>query len=315
MEGTVLSLGSVNADFQMRITAPPGSAAMLLAHDMWRLGGGKAANIAYLARLLGREAVLLGRVGNDELAEQALAPLRRAGVDLTAVHHAQGATGVAVVLVPSSGKKQIVLAENANDGWSEEELAAIAWRITHTTAPAILVADYEVPAAAVARAVQVACGRGLPVVIDPAFPERAERDVLALADALTPNESEARKLAGIGQEASLEAVAGALQATLRPPLLCIKLEGGGCLLSWQGGLRHIPSAAEEVVDSTGAGDAFTGALAVALLEGQAPPDAAVFAVAAADLAVAAYGAQPSYARRARTDAQAAAIRARLAHSG
>lgn len=119
MSGTgdpvVISLGSINADFQMRIDRSLKGVETLPAHDFTRLGGGKAANRAFLARKLGHAATLIGRVGTDELAEQALAGVRAAGIDLAGVTAAEGATAVSVIAVLPEGKKAILLAGNAKN--------------------------------------------------------------------------------------------------------------------------------------------------------------------------------------------------------
>lgn len=299
MDGIILALGSINADFQMRLDRPLESATTLLAHDLQRLGGGKAANVAYLARRLGHGARLFGRVGRDDLAEQALSPLRAAGVELADVSHtAASPTGVAMVVIPPSGKKHIVVATNANDAWDDWAVVALCRHIEEAPAASVLAVNCEVPAAVVKAAVACAKGRGLRVVLDPSFPERVDAELLAKVDAVTPNESEARSLkavSGASGDTPLDLARGLLDRG--PGLVCIKLDDGGCLLAQAQGHLHIPAPKVDVVDTTGAGDAFTGALAVALLEGQDAEAAARFAVVVSTLAVTAYGAQPSYPTR------------------
>lgn len=299
MEGTILSLGSINVDFQVRVDQPLGSAEMAHAHDFRRLGGGKAANVAFLARRLGHPARLLGRVGDDELAEQALAPMRAAGVDVSGVSLAPGSgTGVAMIFVPPSGQKHIVLAPDANDNWEYRDIAAVRRRIEATAAPALLVADLEVPARVVKAAAEAARRRGFPIVLDPSFPDRVDAELLGMVDAVTPNETEARRLPGTEdcRAGDLAELARAL-AVAGPQVVCIKRKDGGCLVYADGEQYSIAAAKVAMVDSTGAGDAFTGAFAVARLEGRSPPAAARFAVAASTAAVTGYGAQPAYPDR------------------
>jgi ribokinase len=310
----VLSLGSVNADFHMRVDRAVEAGGTQLAHDFIRLGGGKAANVAFLACRLGVPARLLGRVGDDELREQALEPLRAVGIDLRHVSTAQGcATGVAMIAVAPDGKKTIVLAANANDAWGEADAQAVVSAIRNAPAGSILVADCEIPAPIVNQAVEAARSRGIPVVIDPSPADRVEPRMLANAIAVTPNPSEAEGLTGIKVDGPRAAAEAARRlAGLGVGLVCQKLADGGCLVAHQGCLTLVPPVPVPPVDSTGAGDAFAGALAIALLERRPPTDAACFAVAAASLAVTAYGSQPAYPTRQRVD-ELVPVLARNAH--
>lgn len=226
MSGTgdpvVISLGSINADFQMRIDRSLKGIETLPAHDFTRLGGGKAANRAFLARKLGHAATLIGRVGTDELAEQALAGVRAAGIDLAGVTAAEGATAVSVIAVPPEGKKAILLAGNANNSWDEPAIATMTRLIAEAPKRSILGVDYEVPAAVVRSAV---AGRaGFPVVIDPSWPDRVEPAVLARARAVTPNAEEAGELTGIKvEDADGAARAAARLAERGVPFVAVKL--------------------------------------------------------------------------------------------
>lgn len=296
---TLLSLGSINADFQVRVDEPAGSRETLLAHDLCRLSGGKASNTAFLGARFGHRSLLLGRVGDDELAEQALAPLRQAGVEVDYVGQATGqSTGVSMIMVPPDGKKNIVLATNANDCWDDEAIDAMVAVIEGCDTPACLVLDYEVPASVVRHAIEAAARREIPVVLDPSFPDRMEQNLFSKLHAITPNVSEAEGLVSHPLD-SLEKLTDAARQLQRdgPSVVCIKLGDGGCVMATADETLHIPPTGVEPVDSTGAGDAFTGVFAVALLEGREPREAAAWGVAAANLAVTGYGSQPAYADR------------------
>jgi ribokinase len=296
----VLSLGSINADFQVRLDDLDDFGSTLRpARDLARLSGGKAANVAVLARRLGCEARLLGRVGTDELAGQALAPLRAEGVDLGAVRHAAGQkTGIALLATGPDGSKRSIAAPEANFGFGDDDLEAVAAAVRTAAPGAVLAADYEVDPRAVSRAIGIARARSLPVVVDPSYPHLVQREDLRGVAVLTPNEDEARALAGAGADVPLAEVARAL-AALGPLSICVKLKGGGCLLLHDGQLWHQHAARVKVADTSGAGDAFTGCIAVALAEGQELRQAVLLAVAATELAVTVYGAQPSYPSRIR----------------
>lgn len=295
----ILSLGSVNADFQVRIPHRPEVSETLLAHDFVRLGGGKAANVAYLARRLGVDATLLARVGDDALKEQALQPLRDVGVNLTHVRVVEGSpTGVSMITVPPDGKKGIVLASNANDRWYQTDTAEVREVIESAAAGSVLVVDYEVPPSIVEGAVEAAHACSLPIILDPSPADRVEREPLAKVNLLVPNTSEAKGLTGISVDSVDDAVRAARRLLERGvERVGVKLSGGGCVLASRDSVFHIPALPVEVVDTTGAGDAFAGALAVAVLEGRTPLEAACFAVAASHLTVTGYGSQPAYPTR------------------
>ena len=138
--GIILSIGSVNADFQVRVDQEAGKTTTMLAHDFVRLSGGKAANVAFLARRLGVPATLVARVGKDDLQEQALKPLQEAGVDISYVRKVEGAsTGVSMIAVPPNGKKFIILAANANDLWEKEDEESVRRAIGEAPKGSVLV--------------------------------------------------------------------------------------------------------------------------------------------------------------------------------
>lgn len=146
MGPTIISIGSINADFQMRV-GDSGDEETSRAQRFSRLSGGKAANRAFLARKLGHDARLIGLVGDDDLAEQALVPLRRHGVDVDAVMHAhECATAVSIIMVPETGKKRIVLAPNANEGWQPGHIHAAVLAIEAASPDSVLAMDCEIPA-------------------------------------------------------------------------------------------------------------------------------------------------------------------------
>ena len=295
----LLSLGSINVDFQVRVDQPPDIGQTLLASDFVRLSGGKAANVAFLAKRLGLPARLLGRVGDDMLAEQALGPLRDAGVDLAGVSTAHGcATAVSMIAVLPDGKKSIVLANNSNDAWGDEDVRRVIAAIDEAPEGSVLVADYEVPPRVARQAVRAAAERGLLIVIDPSPASRVDHETLTYATAVTPNPVEAEGLTGIkvdGVEAAARAARRLIARGIRS--VCVKFADGGCLVARDSEMSVVAPVPVPVVDTTGAGDAFAGALAVALIEGRPLIEAASFATAASHLAVTAFGSQPAYPSR------------------
>lgn len=303
----VLSLGSINADFQVRVERPPEGPGTLLAHDLLRTSGGKGANVGVLARRLGTEARLLGCVGDDDLAEQALAGPIQAGVDISLVRRATGPTGLSNILVTPDGDKAIVLALNANDAWAHD--AELVGSHVAEATESILVADLEVPIAVVRAALHAAREANMVVVLDPAPAGRMPDDLLPLVDHVTPDHLEAGEMTGLdaGDDNGAFCAAAALRKR-GAGAAYVKLSSGGCAVASSEGCQVIHGPVDlDVVDTTGAGDAFAGALAWALLAGRSPLDAAGIAVAASSCAVTTYGSQQSYPSPAQLDAMAVRV--------
>jgi ribokinase len=291
----VVSLGSVNADFLVRVPEPPAGSGALLGESLLRTSGGKAGNVAVLAARLGTPARLLGCVGDDDLAAQALRGPESARVNLRGVRRRRGLTGYSSILVPPGGAKTIVLVPNANDAWGDDG-ERVAAEVDAAPDGSVLVADLEVPVALVLAALQVARERGLTTVLDPAPPDRATDELLALADHLTPDHTEAQQLTGEDTAEAAGAARAAVELRKRgAAVVHVKLAGGGCVTATADGLTLVEAPADvPVVDATGAGDAFAGGLAVALVRGRSAVEAAEHAVAASTCAVGGYGSQESY---------------------
>lgn len=299
-EPEIIALGSINVDLQVRTERWPEPGETLLGRDFAMLGGGKAANVAYLARRLGHPARLIGHVGDDVLADHALRPLRDAGVNLRfTVKLPHCATAVSMITVRGGGDKAIVLASNANDSWDEAAARRAAAAVRDAPDGSLLVADLEVPVQVVQRAAQAARARGFRVVLDPSPADRMTDDLYPLAAGLTPNPPETHTLTGIDVREMTSAVRAGEQLVKRGVQAAfVKLGNGGCAVVTSEGGKRVTAPKVKVVDKTGAGDCFAGALGVAMLEGRHPIEAARFAAAAAAFAVTGYGSQPSYPSRA-----------------
>lgn len=303
MSGRILSLGSVNVDVQVRVPRWPAPGETLLVDTFSMLGGGKAANVAYLARKLGVDATLLACVGDDELAARALDPLRAAGVELGWVREAPGTpTGVALIAVRErDADKAILLAGNANDAWSPAAAEDAVLAVRDAPDGSVLVVDLEAPVRVVVDTARAARACGVTVVLDPSPADRVSDELLATCDAAVPNAGEAAAITGVdvGDDAARAIEAGRALCGRGPRLAFVKLRNGGCaVVDRESARAEVVDAPEaKPVDRTGAGDAFAGAVAVALLEGADPVDAARFAAAAAAFAVGGWGSQASYPTR------------------
>lgn len=294
-DAVLLSLGSVNADFQVRVSRRPQVSETLLGTDFERFAGGKAANVALCAQRLGVPARLFGRVGTDDLAAQALGPLRQAGVDLDGVVQvADRGTGVAMITVPPDGKKGIVLAPNANAAWTAADAERIGDSITGAPAGSVLVLDCEVAPEVVHRAMAAAGEAGFQVVLDPSPADRVTDDLIAATTFIVPNAGEAEHLTGIACEDPASArEAGRRLLDRGADVACVKLPDGGCVIVESGAEAPtwIDKVPVDVVDTTGAGDAFAGAFGAALVERRGLVDTVKRAVAASHWVIAGYGSQ------------------------
>lgn len=263
-------VGSINLDFVASAASLPRAGETVTGATLARHPGGKGANQALAAEKLGAEVCLIGRVGDDAMAGEALALLEEFGVDLAGVTtDLAAATGVALIAVDPSGENQIVVAAGANHMVTPEDLPA---RIEGP-----LIVQLELPIetveAAVGRATGFVCAN-----LAPAAP--VSEAFLRRCDLIVVNETEAafygellhhgggRVVITKGADGAALYQRGVMIAQARPPIVT-------------------------AIDATGAGDAFVGAITVAVLDNLVPEDALAFACAAGALAATRPGAQPS----------------------
>jgi ribokinase len=240
---------------------------------------------------------MVGRVGDDVFASQLKANLADAGIDLTYVmDSAKVASGVALIVVNKQGQNIIVVASGANARVTEEDVEAAAPAIT---AADVLLLQLEIPLKSVQRAAEIAHENGVKVILNPAPAQALPDELLSFVDILVPNESETSILTGLPTDSlkDFEASASKLQS-LGVGTILLTLGQQGALLVEPAGLRRYPAfSVERVVDTTAAGDAFVGALAMAIAEGKQVSEAVPWGNAAGALAVTRSGAQPSLPNR------------------
>lgn len=268
--GRVLVLGSLNVDLVASVDRHPRPGETVLADpDLRRFAGGKGGNQAVAAAAAGASVAMAGAVGDDGAGTAYLDRLRAHGVDVAQVDVVPGvATGQAWITVDGDGENAIVVVPGANsrtttpdlDGWGAGD---------------VLLLQLEVPLDVVAATARAAHARGVRVVVNAAPYAALPHDVAALADPLVVNEHEAMLLA---------------DGDVLPGSLLVTFGAAGC--SWDG-VRHEGVAVPlgEVVDTTGAGDAFCGALAAALADGADRAEAVERASRAGAEAVRRLGAQ------------------------
>lgn len=272
MSGRVLVLGSLNVDLVTRVERHPRPGETVAGEGLQRLAGGKGANQAVAAAAAGASVAMVGCVGDDAGGAAYRRRLEALGVDVAGLRVCPGVpTGTAIVTVADGGENSIVVIAGANDLLDEREVAAV-----DALGPGdVLLVQLEVPRAVVCTAVRRAEGRGTRVVLNTAPYAALPPDVVALADPVVANEHEMAALAEAGAE---------------PRSLLVTFGANGA--SWDGVTAPAhPVAPGEVVDTTGAGDAFCGALAAALARGADRAEALDAALAAGAAAVRHPGAQ------------------------
>lgn len=278
MTVNITILGSINLDLVATTARLPVPGETVTGATFARHPGGKGANQALAAQRLGASVRLIGRVGNDAMAAEALALLRVGGVDLTAVSvDPAEPTGVALIAVDATGENLIIVAPGANARLLPDDVPPIAGDA--------LIAQLELPVETIVAAVARFIGF-VTLNLAPARP--LPEELLRRADLIVVNETEA---AFYG--AALNACPGMIAVTLGAR--------GAKLLRMGKVLTEAAPPAVTAIDATGAGDAFVAALTVALMEGQAPEVALNFACAAGALAATKAGAQPSLPLRADVD--------------
>lgn len=283
-------MGSANADLVTRVGRHPASGETVLGSDLAVHPGGKGANQAVAAARLGARAGLLARVGDDAYGRLLVESQRTAGVDTTHLLVGEGPTGVALIAVDSSGDNTIVVSPGANHRLTAEDVRAADDVLAAAGAVSL---QLEIPAPTVAAAVRTAAAAGTRVVLNASPPAPLPAEVLAVCDPLVVNEHEARYLLGGTAPDDPDAQALALLA-LGPRSVVMTLGAAGALAAENGAVRGVPSPAVEAVDTTGAGDAFTGALAWRLCRGDDLESAVRLAVRVGAAAATRAGAQGSF---------------------
>jgi ribokinase len=296
--GTIVVVGSLNEDLVVRASRWPEAGETVFGEGLDRSIGGKGANQAAAAARLGGSVAFVGRVGDDTAGRRACAGLAAQGVETAHVAiDPREPTGTAVVGLDATGMNRIVVIAGANGHLEPEALRGLEWAGVQ-----VLLLQLEVPLATVTAAALAAHAAGTQVVLDPSPVSVLSDELLASVDILTPNALEAATLGGraVRDISTARLVASTLAA--RGPRVIVTLGAEGAVLADGNYVRHLQAPTVATVDTTGAGDAYNGALAVALAEGQPLGSAALFACRAAALATTRTGAQAALPDRKAVDA-------------
>ena len=289
---TIIIVGSANVDLIVRSERLPNPGETVVGDDFLTAGGGKGANQAIAARRLGADVTFVARVGDDGPGRFALDSFKAEGLDLTAVRVDQVApTGVALILVDQYGQNMIAVASGANSHLSPDDVQLAEPSIARSN---VLVVQLEIPLETVQAALEIAGRHAVVTILNPAPARQVPDRLLRLVDWLTPNELEARTLTGVTVTDAVSArEAGRILLQRGVKNVVITLGSSGAVYLSNGSTETIEPFPVVAIDTVGAGDAFTAALAVSLARGRSPLEALTHASAAGALATTTRGAQPS----------------------
>ena len=285
-------VGSSNMDLVVKSKRIPAVGETILGGDFIMVPGGKGANQAVAAAKLGAEVYFVAKLGNDVFAEQSLDNFNKETVNTKhVIQTSEAPSGVALILVDDGGNNLIVVAPGANQTLLPADVRRAESDIASCGA---VVAQLEVPLETIECAAKMANDLKVPFVLDPAPARELGPELLRMVDVLTPNETEAQILTGIevtDEESARAASRNLLERDIKAVILT--LGDKGFLLADKEEARYVSAQKVDAVDSTAAGDAFTGSLAVGIAQNKALLDAALFANYVAALSVTKMGAQSS----------------------
>jgi ribokinase len=299
MTPKVVVVGSANTDFVLGVPDLPSKGETVLGDQFRVVRGGKGANQAVAAARLGADVTFVARLGTDSFGDQALSAYREEGIHTEfIVQDPEIHSGIALIMVNPSGENVIAVGPGANSRLSAQDVLAASAAIEQ--ADCVLL-QLEIPVEAVQAAAEIAHRHQVRVILNPAPARKLPQELLNKVNYLTPNETETAILAGedpssIGPD-SLPRLASALGV----PKLVVTLGARGAAILQDGQATLIPSFPIKPVDTTASGDAFNGALAVALASGQTIAEAVRFANAAGAITATRPGAQPSLPTRKELD--------------
>ena len=291
----IIVVGSANVDLVARAPHIPSPGETVLGRDFVTALGGKGANQAVAAARLGADVTFITRVGHDSFGDQCLEGYAQNQIDLSFAHRDETEpTGIALIAVADDGENSIIVASGANMALTPADVQAAAAAFENAD---VLLLQLEIPLDTVAEAARLARKKGVKVVLNPAPAQPIPAQILETVDVITPNRIELAQLLGASEEDVLamsdEQLAKAV-LSLGPASGVLTLGAEGALAAGSWGWQRVPAFEISAVDTTGAGDAFNGGLAVALALGQGDLANMVrFASACGAIAATRYGAQPS----------------------
>jgi ribokinase len=296
MAPRIAVVGSANTDLITFSDAFPRPGETIFGQNFDLGFGGKGANQAIAARLCGAEVLMVARVGSDLFGEATVKNFASFGVDTTHVRVVQGApTGVAPIFVEPSGQNRIIVVKGANDRLTPADVDAAAAQLRGVDT---IILQFEIPLETIYHTVRFARTHRIRCIVNPAPALAADLAQLTSADYFIPNETEAELITGLPVHTVEEArscAGGLLRKGFGKAVLTLGARGS--LLADATDMIHVPAYTVTAVDTTGAGDAFIGSLAVFLAEGLAEREAVARANLYAGLSTTRVGTQKSFLKR------------------
>jgi ribokinase len=296
MKPNIVVVGSANTDFVLQVSELPSKGQTVLGNQFTVARGGKGANQAVAAARLGADVTFVARLGHDSFGNEAISAYKQEGIRTDfIVQDPDLHSGVALIVVNTRGENTVSVGPNANSRLSPEDVFAAEAAIQQADC---LLVQLEIPLGAVQAALDIAHRHHVRTILNPAPAQKLPTGILKLVDTLTPNETEAAILAGQDPSSIGTDSLPHLASILGIPNLVVTLGSkGACILQSQQ-VDFVAPFSISPVDTTASGDAFNGALAVALARGETFPQAVRFANAAGAVTATRLGAQPSLPTRA-----------------